>query len=71
MSSVGGAPSVGSFWVKSVTAVARSQTSSSSRPSTRMSPLDSLSAVACLRAPPEVCARAPVTDTSTRHMGKK
>ena len=64
MASVGAAPSVGSFWMKSVIGAAFSQTSSSSRPSTRIDPFGTRVAVACLRsAVPLIvdCAKADET----------
>ena len=43
------APSIGSFWMKSVIGVAFCHTSSSRRPSTRIDPFGTRVAVACLR----------------------
>src|SRR6185503_14467673 len=61
IASVGAAPSVGSFWMKSVIGVAFCHASSSRRPSTRIDPFGTRVAVACLRLPAPLtgaCANA-------------
>src|SRR6186997_1227666 len=51
IASVGAAPSVGSFWMKSVIGVAFCHASSSRCPSTRIDPFGTRVALACLRLP--------------------
>src|SRR4029453_3718024 len=70
IASVGCAPSVGSFWMKSVIGEAFCHASSSRRPSTRIDPLGTRVAVACLRLPPPLTGACASADDASERQNK-